>query len=558
MPEEIQPPPWPRPAVGAPPAGADCLQGVPLGWGSAAGDLPRQFRDRRSLAAWLCRELLVEGSEPPPSPGPDSDAGLSPWRGGRQEAERRLVRIDPLRYGRSRNHLDGAVTALSPWIRHGVLSLVEVRDAVAHRLAAAGLPQAAGERLMAELGWRDYWQRLWRRWGDGIWDDREPFCTGLEASAYAPLLPDDLAAGRTGLACVDAWVAQLHRLGWLHNHVRLWLAAYVVHWRRVRWQAGARWFLRYLLDGDPASNNLSWQWVAGCFSSKPYLFNRSNLERFGGGGHCSGCSCFQRGGPDDPGGCPFASSYEELQERLFTAPAGGAAVPGAALGIRPAPHAVVGLAAPEGSGAITRATPASAVADGHPAAMAPGGGAAAARLAQASGPVVLWIHGEALGPANPALRTYPGAPAVFVFDRELLAGRTATTGGADSGMGAGVAPPQPLALTRLGFLMECLLELPLTLRHGDVIEELVGFAQRHGATRIVTSQAVDPRFERLRARLATRLPVEVLASEPFAPLDDRQPDGASLDLRRFSRYWKRAEPLVWAAAEARAQARGNR
>ncbi|MFM8276378.1 MAG: FAD-binding domain-containing protein [Cyanobium sp.] len=528
MPEEIPPPPWPHhaaAAVGAPPAAADGLQGVPLGWSAAPGDLPRQFRDRRSLAAWLRRELLVVGSEPPPSPATDPDAGLSPWRGGRWEAERRLAGIDPLRYGRSRNHLDGAVTALSPWIRHGVLSLLEVRDAVATRLAADGLPRTAGERLMAELGWRDYWQRLWRRWGDAIWDDREPFCTGLAASAYAPLLPDDIAAGHTGLACVDAWVAQLHRLGWLHNHVRLWLAAYVVHWRRVRWQAGARWFLRHLLDGDPASNNLSWQWVAGCFSSKPYLFNRSNLERFGGGGHCSSCPCFQRGGPDDPGGCPFASSYEQLQERLFTA------------------------AAP--SAAIACATPAAAVADGHPAALAPGGGAAAARLAPASGPVVLWIHGEALGPANPALRAYPGAPAVFVFDRELLAGRTATSGG---GRGAGEPAPQPLALTRLGFLMECLLELPVSLRHGDVVEELVGFAQRHGAARIITSQAVDPRFERLRARLATRLPVEVLAPEPFAPLDDRQPDGAPLDLRRFSRYWKRAEPLVWAAAEARARA----
>ena len=153
---------------------------------------------------------------------------------------------------------------------------------------------------------------------------------------------------------------------------------------------------------------------------------------------------------------------------------------------------------------------------------------------------------------------------------DLLAGRTATTGGGavgagESGAEAGqrdplaltpagaIAAAQPLALTRLGFLMECLLELPLTLRHGDVVEELLGFAQRHGATRIVTSQAVDPRFERLRARLVAALPVEVLEPEPFAPLAACRPDGAPLDLRRFSRYWKRAEPLVWAAAEARAR-----
>jgi deoxyribodipyrimidine photo-lyase len=60
----------------------------------------------------------------------------------------------------------------------------------------------------------------------------------------------------------------------------MWVAAFVVHFRRIRWQAGAAWFLEHLLDGDPASNNLSWQWVASTFSSKPYYFNRDNLEQF--------------------------------------------------------------------------------------------------------------------------------------------------------------------------------------------------------------------------------------------------------------------------------------
>ncbi|MFM7266121.1 MAG: FAD-binding domain-containing protein, partial [Cyanobium sp.] len=187
--------------------------------------------------------------------------------GGRRAAEVRLAAIDPARYGASRNHLDGAVTRLSPYIRHGVLTLAEVRDAV-----FAGR-RRAGEKLIAELGWRDYWQRLWRQWGDGIWEDREPLKTGLPSDAYAPELPADLAAATTGLACIDAFATALMTTGWLHNHARMWLAAYVVHWRQVRWQAGARWFLRHLLDGDPASNNLSWQWVASSFSHKPYIFN---------------------------------------------------------------------------------------------------------------------------------------------------------------------------------------------------------------------------------------------------------------------------------------------
>ncbi|MFM9110363.1 MAG: FAD-binding domain-containing protein, partial [Prochlorococcaceae cyanobacterium] len=212
--------------------------------------------------------------------------GDRPWRpaarGGRRAAEARLAAIDPARYGASRNHLDGAVTRLSPYLRHGVLTLAEVRDTVLARLrqgefaeqqgdlfgdgGATGAWSAgqrrAGEKLIAELGWRDYWQRLWRQWGDGIWHNREPLKTGHPPGAYAPQLPPDLAAAATGLACMDAFAAELMGTGWLHNHARMWLAAYVVHWRRVRWQAGARWFLQHLLDGDPASNNLSWQWVA--------------------------------------------------------------------------------------------------------------------------------------------------------------------------------------------------------------------------------------------------------------------------------------------------------
>ncbi|MEB3300978.1 MAG: FAD-binding domain-containing protein, partial [Cyanobacteriota bacterium] len=236
-------------------------------------------------------------------------------RGGRRAAEARLARIDPASYGASRNHLDGAVTRLSPYIRHGVLTLAEVREAVFASLrereepsgpaaealqgelfagAAGSGPEAgggrwspaqrrAGEKLIAELGWRDYWQRLWRQWGDGIWHDREPLKTGHSPEAYAPELPADVAAAATGLACMDAFAAELMTAGWLHNHARMWLAAYLVHWRRVRWQAGARWFLQHLLDGDPASNNLSWQWVASAFSHKPYIFNRANLERFSSG-----------------------------------------------------------------------------------------------------------------------------------------------------------------------------------------------------------------------------------------------------------------------------------
>lgn len=149
---------------------------------------------------------------------------------------------------------------------------------------------------------------------------------------------------------------------------------------------------------------------------------------------------------------------------------------------------------------------------------------------------ILWIHGEALGPANPALLTHPGRPAVFVFDSELLAGATATT--ADP---AALVLPEPLSLKRLGFLYECLLELPVTIRCGPVARELLAFAARHGADGVVTSEATDPRFARLAAAVAAVLPLTVLPMPSFVPPGPEQPG----DLGRFGRYWRWAEPRVW-------------
>jgi deoxyribodipyrimidine photo-lyase len=89
-----------------------------------------------------------------------------------------------------------------------------------------------------------------------------------------------MLTARTGVRVIDESVRQLYATGWLHNHQRLWLASYCVHLRKVHWRTGADWMVGHLLDGDLASNHLSWQWVAGTFSSKPYLFNAANVARF--------------------------------------------------------------------------------------------------------------------------------------------------------------------------------------------------------------------------------------------------------------------------------------
>ena len=270
---------------------------APLNWPSEPKDLPRDLSERKALNSLLSQEFPYASGE------------LSPIEGGRAAAERQLISMDAKRYGRSRNHLNGSVTRLSPYIRHGILTLAEVRDAVFSQLKKTNQGRDDGGKLINELGWRDFWQRMWLDLGDRIHEDQEDHKTGFAAAEYLQDLPDDIREGRTQLACMDGFRNELVTSGWLHNHARMWMAAYLVHWRNVHWRAGADWFLEHLLDGDPASNHLSWQWVASCFSHKPYFFNRQNLERYSNGRYCQECPSNES--------CPFDLSYEQLEQQLF-------------------------------------------------------------------------------------------------------------------------------------------------------------------------------------------------------------------------------------------------
>jgi len=330
------------------------------------------------LTAWLQLDAesrarrLADRCGPPVVPGRAADGFEADWaaivegpfRGGRQPAVQRLRAIDPVAYGRSRNHVSGAVTKLSPWLRHGVLSLAEVRDAA----LASVRERSQADKLISELGWRDYWQRVYAARPEGVWEDLEP-PAAVARGQRSDQLPTDVAAGTTGMACVDAFSRQLTQTGWLHNHERMWLASWLVHTRGVSWQAGAAWFLEHLLDADPASNNFSWQWVAGTFANKPYIFNRENLERYTDGRHCRDCPVAGR--------CDVEGSYDELSDRLF-----------AAAGDRPE-RLTIPPAPPW-------------FADPPP------------------GQPLVWLTLDSLGVASPALRRHPEAPTVFILDPAWL------------------------------------------------------------------------------------------------------------------------------------------
>ncbi len=292
--------------------------------------------------------------------------GPAAIRGGRAEAVSRLAAIDPVAYERTRNHVSGAVTKLSPWIRHGVLGLAEVRDMA---LSRVDRPEQA-TKLVSELGWRDYWGQVQLAVGNAIRGDIEP-PAALSRVPQLDRVPDDVLEARTGMECVDAFVQRLHETGWLHNHERMWLASWLVHARGVRWLAGADWFLEHLLDGDPASNHLSWQWIAGTFSAKPYIFNRENLESFTAGEHCRPCPV--------RGACDVEGSYESLAARFFVADGGGIARP--PLRIRP------------------RQPSAADVATARP---------------------LVWLTLDSAAATSPAATAFPDSPRLFVVDQGWL------------------------------------------------------------------------------------------------------------------------------------------
>ncbi len=233
----------------------------------------------------------------------------APTVGGRQAALQRLQAFDGHTYAATRNQtVRRGVSALSPYIRHGVLGLAELRDYV---LVTWG-HSASTTRFVNELAWRAFWQQVYAEKGNQIYAEIEgpKYPRAERTRRGAAGLPADILSASTGLVCIDEALRELYQQGYMHNHARMWFAAYLQHWRGEHWRDGADLFYQHLLDGDPASNTLSWQWVGSTFSHKPYYFNRENVEKFSDGAYCARCPLAQ-------GGCPFDASYEHLALHLF-------------------------------------------------------------------------------------------------------------------------------------------------------------------------------------------------------------------------------------------------
>ncbi len=133
---------------------------------------------------------------------------------------------------------------------------------------------------------------------------------------------------------------------------------------------------------------------------------------------------------------------------------------------------------------------------------------------------IVWVHGDCLSPYNPALQKYPNAPAIWVWDEALI-------------------EEWQLSLKRITFIYECLLELPVIIRRGNVAQEILVFAQENHADLIATANSPSPQFSDICNGIEAALKVEVLDVELFFDYD------GYIDLKRFSRYWKVAQKYVF-------------
>jgi deoxyribodipyrimidine photo-lyase len=222
-------------------------------------------------------------SDPMPArsdPGHDlppagEEAALDRWHAFLDEG------LDGYADGRDRPAIAGT-SQLSPALKWGTIH--------PRRLLADLDPSgAAGEdhaTFVTELAWREFYADVLQHRPETAWENlrQELDAMPVDTDAAARRRFERWAAGATGFGIVDAGMRQLAATGWMHNRVRMITASFLVKDLHLPWQWGARWFMEHLVDGDLASNNHNWQWVAGSGTdAAPYfrIFNpHTQQERF--------------------------------------------------------------------------------------------------------------------------------------------------------------------------------------------------------------------------------------------------------------------------------------
>ncbi len=181
-----------------------------------------------------------------------------------------MYKIDALSYSKNRNFINGAVTMLSPYISRGVISTKIVYD----YLKKCNIPWTHCEKLIQELAWRDYWQQVWLAKQDLIDTDLKQ----AQMPVHNHQIPKAIINTNTGIIEIDKAINNLYKTGYMHNHTRMYVASIACNIGLSHWFMPAKWLYYHLLDGDWASNSLSWQWIAGSNSNKKYFANQANIN----------------------------------------------------------------------------------------------------------------------------------------------------------------------------------------------------------------------------------------------------------------------------------------
>lgn len=306
----------------------------------------------------------------------DSVAGSHRFRGGQRAADEALEALDITGYERHRHEVfptpRRGASALSPYLRHGMLSLAQVWEAV------AGAPQPDVARFRSELLRLEYarhwYARLGSRTATGIRGELSPANLSLESAQWFD--PD--------MACLELSSEELEEDGWIVGQARMWLAAYWVTNAQRRWQDGEARQFRQFIDGSRAANRLNWQQVAGLASPKSYAFSRWQVEQRAAG-LCASCDLVHR--------CPVEAWPTPV-----------------AITPRAEPDVLDGVSAEPRRGPEAPARRAEGEADRW-----------SPVTSSAPAPQWVWLTAESLGDRDPALAAHPDLPAVFVFDEPLLA-----------------------------------------------------------------------------------------------------------------------------------------
>ena len=296
---------------------------------------------------------------------PQASATAGSLRGGQSAANAALQAYDVAGYARLRNNVwppgTRGASRLSPYIRHGLLTLREVWDHV------AGGPQSDVTKFRDELLWQEYARHLYARLGTA---SRHSFRFVVDERTADTGPAPTSNPWSSSAKCLDSSWSELVSDGWLTNQTRMWLASQWSVREGLGWRDGEDLMYRHLVDGSRAANRLGWQWTVGALTGKAYGFSRWQVEKRAPG-LCATCPLEHN--------CPITDwpATQEREPLAFSDPR------------------------------LRR--------DDNLAATA---GPSTAQ--QSATPEAVWMTAESLGDRDPAAAAYPDLPVVFVFDEPLL------------------------------------------------------------------------------------------------------------------------------------------